>query len=80
MRNGCETGPGRFISKHYWVQIVSVHLHPFRYTTPTSLVRAHRGAFFRIASAPSHRIASHRIGAPQGARSARYRHTAHHRP
>eukprot|EP00966_Prymnesium_polylepis_P098025 2270373-Prymnesium_polylepis.1 len=38
MRNECEKDPGRFISKQYWVQMLSVHLHPFRYTTPTRLV------------------------------------------
>eukprot|EP00966_Prymnesium_polylepis_P040067 930393-Prymnesium_polylepis.1 len=36
---GCErTDAKRFILKQYWVQILSVHLHPFRYTTPTRLV------------------------------------------
>eukprot|EP00966_Prymnesium_polylepis_P051536 1192524-Prymnesium_polylepis.1 len=43
MRNGCETGPGRFISKHYWVRDFSVHLHPFRYTTPTHIPRVPAG-------------------------------------
>eukprot|EP00966_Prymnesium_polylepis_P150635 3479732-Prymnesium_polylepis.1 len=38
MRNVCETDPGRVISKQCWIQILSVHLHPFRNTTPTPLV------------------------------------------
>jgi hypothetical protein len=41
MRNGCETGPGRYISKHYWVQMflfIYTHFDTPR-STPTYIPR-----------------------------------------
>eukprot|EP00966_Prymnesium_polylepis_P241346 5581344-Prymnesium_polylepis.1 len=44
MRNGCETDLRRFILKQCWVQISSVHLHPFRTYTPSLGDGGRRGA------------------------------------